>query len=32
VRLLFADSSAAEVDLAVEVIGDRPCIATEIPI
>jgi len=32
VRLLFADSSAAEVDLAVEVIGDGPCIATEIPI
>lgn len=31
VRLVFAGGSAAEVELAVEVIADDPCIATEIP-
>ncbi|SCL36074.1 hypothetical protein GA0070624_5449 [Micromonospora rhizosphaerae] len=31
VRLVFADRSTAKVELAVEVIADDPCIATEIP-
>ena len=30
-HLSFADGSQAEADLAVESIGDIPCIATEIP-
>lgn len=32
VRLVFADGSAATIELAVEVIGNDPCIATEIPL
>jgi hypothetical protein len=32
VRLLFANGSTAEVDMVVEVIGNRPCIATKFPI
>ena len=31
VRLRFADGSTATSDLAVEMIGNEPCIATEIP-
>lgn len=31
VRLVFADGSAATAELAVEVMGDGPCIAAEIP-
>ncbi|MDZ5447731.1 hypothetical protein U2F26_34350 [Micromonospora sp. 4G57] len=31
VRLVFAEGSATTVELAVEVIADDPCIATEIP-
>jgi hypothetical protein len=31
VRLTFTDGSTATSDLAVEVIGNEPCIATEIP-
>lgn len=31
VRLVFADGSAATVELAVEVIADEPCVATDIP-
>ncbi|WP_319463599.1 hypothetical protein [Micromonospora sp. RTP1Z1] len=30
VRLVFADRSTAKVEMAVEVIADDPCIATEI--
>ncbi|MDG4828128.1 hypothetical protein O7627_02265 [Solwaraspora sp. WMMD1047] len=31
-RLTFADGSAADIELAVEVIGDHPCVATSVPI
>jgi hypothetical protein len=31
VRLVFTDGSTVNVELAVEVIGNDPCIATEIP-
>lgn len=31
VRLTFADGSTATSDLAVEVIGNDPCIVTEVP-
>ncbi|MEJ3747460.1 hypothetical protein WEI85_29755 [Actinomycetes bacterium KLBMP 9797] len=31
VRLVFTDGSATDVELAVEVIADDPCVAMEIP-